>query len=100
MEAPVEDPPKLPDDIVGDSRRIRLISIDPATGRDKSIVGEAWQDPDGTLRGTGIAAVMLFEPLSVQKFHQASVARDVSPLTVMYARIARSSFIRVELVEK
>jgi hypothetical protein len=100
MEANVEAPPQLPDDIVGDSRRIRLISIDPATGRDKSIVGEAWQDPDGTLRGTGVAAVMLFEPLSVMKFQQASVARDVSPLTVLYARIARSSFIRVELVEK
>jgi hypothetical protein len=94
------DPPGLPDDIVGDPRRIRLISIDPTTGRDKSMVGEAWQEPDGSLRGTGIAAVMLFEPLSLQKYREASVAKDVSPLSVLYARLARSSFIRVELVEK
>lgn len=100
METTVEDPPQLPDDVVGDERRIRLISIDPTTGQDKSIVGEAWQDPDGTLRGTGIAAVMLYEPLSAQKFRQASVAKDISPLSVLYARIARSSFIRVELIKK
>jgi hypothetical protein len=99
-DEPDGDPPGLPDDIVGDSRRIRLISIDPTTGRDKSMVGEAWQDPDGSLRGTGIAAVMLFEPLSNEKYRQASVAKDVSPLSVLYARLARSSFIRVELVEK
>jgi hypothetical protein len=100
MEPTAEDPPKLPYDIVGDERRIRLISIDPTTGRDKSIVGEAWQDVEGNLHGTGIAAVMLYEPLSVQKFRQASVAKDISPLSVLYARIARSSFIRVEIIKK
>jgi hypothetical protein len=90
----------LPDDIVGDPRRIRLISIDPATGGDKSIVGEAWQGADGSLRGTGIAAVMLFEPVSLTKYRAASISKDISPLSVFYARVSRSSFIRAELVKK
>jgi hypothetical protein len=93
-------PQLLPDDVVGDARRIRMISIDPATGDDMSIVGEAWQDADGSLRGTGIAAVMLFEPVSQSKYRMTSIAKDISPLSVFYARISRSSFIRAELVKK
>lgn len=91
-------PQLLPNDTVGDQRRIRLISIDPSTGKDKSIVGEAWQEPDGTLRGTGIAAVMLYEPVAIDKFRTASVAADLSPLSMFYARIARTSFIRAEII--
>jgi hypothetical protein len=99
--APQADKPQLlPDDIVGDTRRVRLISIDPTTGDDKSIVGEAWQDADGSLRGTGIASVMFFEPVAMAKYRMASIAKDISPLSVFYARISRSSFIRVELVQK
>jgi len=100
MSAQADKPQLLPDDIVGDGRRIRLISIDPSTGDDKSIIGEAWQDADGRLRGTGIAAVMLFEPVSMAKYRMASIAKDISPLSVFYARVSRSSFIRAELVEK
>ena len=92
-------PQLLPDDIVGDSRKIRLISIDPSTGNDRSIVGEAWQDADGNLHGTGVAAVMLFDPAAASKYRTASVAADLSPLSILYARIARTSFMRVEITE-
>ena len=96
----IDDPTLLPDDIVGDSRKIRLISIDPGTGDDKSVVGEVWQDDNGNLHGTGIAAVMLFEPISAAKYRMASVAKDLSPLTAFYSRIARSPFIRAELIDQ
>lgn len=92
-------PQLLPDDVVGDTRKIRLISIDPSTGKDKSIVGEAWQDADGNLHGTGVAAVMLFDPVSADKYRTASVAADMSPLSIFYARIARTSFMRVEIMD-
>lgn len=95
-----DKPQLLPNDVVGDTRRLRLISIDPSTGKDKSIVGEVWQEADGTLRGTGVAAVMLYEPASVDKFRTASVAADLSPLSLFYARIARTSFIRAEVLDK
>lgn len=100
MSPQADKPQLLPNDIVGDTRRVTLISIDPTTGNDKSIIGEAWQDADGSLRGTGLAAVMFFEPVSMAKYRMASIARDVSPLSVFYARISRSSFIRAELVKK
>lgn len=100
MDTKPPNPKLLPTDIVGDSRRIRLISISPSTGDDKSIVGEAWQDANGELRGTGIAAVMLFEPLSMDKYRAASVASDLSPLSIFYARVARTSFIRAEFIKQ
>lgn len=100
MAQQLDRPQLLPDDIVGDTRRVKLISIDPTTGDDKSVVGEAWQDADGSLRGTGIAAVMFFEPVSMAKYRMASIAKDISPLSVFYARVSRSSFIRAELVKK
>jgi hypothetical protein len=92
-------PQLLPDDVVGDTRRIRIVSIDPSTGKDRSIVGEAWQDADGNLHGTGVAAVMLFQPVAQDKYRTASVAADLSPLSILYARIARTSFLRVEIIE-
>jgi len=83
---------------VGDARRVKMISLDPANGKDKSIVGEAWQDADGVLHGTGIAAVMFYEALSLAQYSSVAIAKDISPLSVFLARIARSSLIRIELV--
>lgn len=87
------------DDFVGDDRRLRLVSIDPVTGEDRAEVGEVWQDEDGVLHGTGVAAVMLFEPTAAVRYRSASMAIDLSPLTVFYARMARSPFLRAEFVE-
>lgn len=99
MEKHKEKPPLLPNDIVGDTRKIRLVSIDPSTGKDKSIVGEVWQDPEGNLHGTGVCAVMLYEPISKDKYRIASIGSDMSPLSVFHARIARTAFIRVEVIQ-
>ena len=87
------------DDFVGDDRRLRLVSIDPVTGEDRAEVGEVWQDEEGVLYGTGLAAVMLFEPTAAIKYRSASIAVDLSPLTVFYVRMARSPFLRAEFVE-
>lgn len=89
----------LVDDIVGDDRRLRLVSINPITGEDHAELGEVWQDDQGALHGSGLAAVMLFEPMSAARYQSASLAVDMSPLTVFYVRMARSSFIRAEFVE-
>lgn len=99
-------PPKQDDysglratDIVGDSRHLRIISIDPSGGGETAIVGEAWQDETGVLHGSGIVAVMLFELAAVVKYRSASIELDVSPLTILYSRIARSPFLRAEFVK-
>ena len=42
---------------------------------------------------------MLFELASVVKYRSASVELDVSPLTILYSRIARSAFMRAEFVK-
>jgi len=88
-----------PEDIVGDERRLRIYSVDPGTGDDHSIVGEVWQAEDGGLHGTGVAAVMLFEPVSSARYRMSSIAADMSPLAVFYARISRSPFLRSEVIE-
>lgn len=87
------------DDFVGDDRRLRLVSINPVTGDDRAEVGEVWQDEEGSLHGTGLAAVMLFEPVTMARYRSASLAVDLSPLTVFYVRMARSPFMRAEFVE-
>lgn len=87
------------DDVVGDNRRLKIVSIDPMSGMDSVIVGEVWQGEDGTLHGTGLAAVMLFEPTAAIRYRRTSVSLDVSPLTVFHARIARSAFMRGDMVE-
>lgn len=87
------------DDIVGDRRRLKLVSINPSTGEDHAEVGEVWQDDEGALHGTGLAAIMLFEPMSTGRYRSASLGVDLSPLTVFYARMARSPFMRAEFVE-
>lgn len=88
-----------PDAIVGDDRRLRLYSVSPGTGDDSAIVGEAWQGEDGQLQGVGMAAVMLFEPSSAARYQMVSIGADMSPLAVFHARICRSPFLRVEVVE-
>ena len=86
-------------DVVGDDRRLRIYSVSPGTGDDSAIVGEVWQAADGKLHGDGIAAVMLFEPLSAARYQMSSIGADMSPLAVFYARIARSPFLRCEVME-
>jgi len=97
---PVDDyvGPKI-GDIVGDDRRLRIISVDPMTGRDSILVGEAWQSETGKLHGSGIAAVMLFEPMAAIRYERISIALDISPLSALHARIARSVFMRAEMVD-
>jgi hypothetical protein len=97
---PVDDyvGPKV-GDIVGDSRRLRIISIDPMTGEDSVLAGEAWQSESGKLNGSGIAAVMLFEPMAAVRYERISVALNISPLAALHARIARSVFMRAEMVD-
>lgn len=87
-----------PGDIVGDDRRLRLYSVSPGTGDDCHVVGEVWQDGEGKLHGSGIAAVMLFEPVTVSRYLMASITSDMSPLSMFYARITRSPFLRAEVV--
>lgn len=109
-EVPEEEPVDTyagPDetDVVGDSRRLRIVEVDPHTGRDVGVVGEAWQgdgegaSEKGRIYGTGIAAVLLYEPSANVRYQNSSIATDRSPLTILYARIARSSFFRGEFVE-
>jgi len=86
-------------DIVGDKRRLRVVSINPDTGDDSAGIGEAWQDEEGNLNGSGIAAVMFFEPISVVRYRTASLKLDLSPLSVFYNRISRSAFFRAEFIE-
>ena len=92
-------------DVVGDDRRLRIVAVDPHSGQDVGVVGEAWQgdgmgsSEKGRLYGTGIAAVMLYEPSAHYRHRNASLTVDQSPLTILYARVARSPFFRAELVE-
>ena len=88
-----------PTDVVGDSRRLRILSMSPGTGDDISIVGEVWQGEDGSLHGEGLAAIMLFEPLARARYQMASISADMSPLAVFYSRISRSPFLRCEVLE-
>ena len=87
-------------DVVGDNRKIRLLSVDPGSGGDGFVIGEVWQDDDGELQGSGVAAVMLFEPLSSARYRLASVTADMSPLAMFYARVSSSPFMRAEVVEE
>ncbi len=86
-------------DIVGDSRVVRIFSIHPAAPESCVEVGDVWQGEEGTLHGSGMAAVMLFEPSSLIRYKSASLAMDVSPLTVFYHRLFRSSFFLPEFIE-
>lgn len=86
-------------DIVGDRRKLQVFAINPNTGEDSSIVGYAWQGQDGVLEGSGAVAAMLAEPVAASFFQIGSIASDVSPLSMLYAAIARNAFFRAEFVE-
>ncbi len=88
-----------PQDLVGDSRVVRIFSIHPAAPESCVEVGDVWQGDDGTLHGSGLAAVMLFEPGHLIRYRSASLAMDVSPLTVFFQRMFRSSFFLPEFME-
>ena len=87
------------EDIVGDSRVVRIFSIHPAAPESCVELGDVWQGEDGSLQGSGMAAAMLFEPSSLVRYKAASLAMDVSPLTVFYHRMSRSSFFLPEFME-
>jgi len=99
-DAPVDDyAGPQEDDVVGDERRVRVLSVGPMNAGESVVVGEAWQSEDGMLHGSGVAAVMFFEPMAMSRYRGASLAMDVSPLTVFYGRIARSPFLQAEFIE-
>lgn len=87
------------DDVVGDLRILKIYGIHPQFDGNESLVGEVWQDAGGNLYGNGLGAVMLFEPEVLARYRQAAHILDVSPLTVMYKRIAKTMFYRPEFVE-
>lgn len=91
--------PGQPQDFVGDSRVVRIFSIHPSAPESCVEVGDVWQGEDGTLYGSGMAAMLLFEPSTITRYKSASLMMDVSPLSVFYQRIFRSSFLLPEFME-
>jgi hypothetical protein len=87
------------DDIVGDKRTLQINCVLPSKDK-KSDLGQAWQDPAGNLAGTGLPAVMLYEPEMVMRYRQAAHAADVSSLTIMFGRIANSPWYVPEFKEE
>jgi len=88
------------DDVVGDRRRLRAVVLPVDYTPGGTLVGEAWQDDDGNLHGTGLLAVMLFEPTVQQWYRSGSVGMDVSPLQLLFFKLSRNSFMRVELKDE
>ncbi len=86
-------------DIVGDNRRMSASSLSSDFDVSGVGLGEAWQDDDGNLHGTGLMAVMLFEPAMRQRYRSMSIGLDVSPLTILAKRLSRGSFLRARLVD-
>jgi len=87
------------DDLVGDSRRLYVYGLRPDYDPGNVLLGESWQDEEGALHGSGMLAVMLFEPSSRDRYANASIARDLSPLAVLEKRLGRSTLFRTDLVE-
>lgn len=86
-----------PDMAVGDARRFKVYKLSSNyLPEDDTEIGEAWQDEDGKLYGTGICAVMLFEPLSQGLYYSCSIGLDESPLSVLAMRISMSNFAKIE----
>lgn len=83
---------------VGDSRKLYIYSISPSDGR-RDMVGSAWQDSDGLIKGTGIVSCMLFEPVYQSNYKRISMEIHVSPLVAFWARISRSPFMVAEFAE-
>lgn len=89
-----------PGDIVGDKRKLRVFAVNLEFDGSNAMLGEAWQDEHGNLFGTGILAIMLFEPISKAKYINASVRLDVSPLTLLCKRMSQSGFMKTVLAEE
>ncbi len=87
-------PPPFP--VVGDSRTLRAWIMSPDLLSDDSSAGKAWQDEHGDLYGDGIFSKMLSEPRYQAMYRNASVGRDISPLTVLADRICRMPLVRIE----
>lgn len=86
--------------IVGDKRVISVYSVDSSYRAIGPCIGTAWQANDGRLNGTGVLAVMLFEPSSLAMYENFAGGLDVSPLAILYRRLAGSSFLYTEISEK
>lgn len=86
-------------EVVGDNRQLQVFALRVDYEPGETPVGEAWQDETGQVHGSGMIAVMLFELSSRQRYINASIARDLSPLAVMQKRLARANLFRTELLE-
>jgi hypothetical protein len=87
------------DQAVGDSRHLMVYALRPDYEPGEAPLGDAWQDDAGQIQGSGMVAVMLFEPQAKQRYLNASLARDLSPLAILEKRLARASWFRTELLE-
>ena len=81
--------------VVGEERRLKVYGLTNNYFEDMPI-GEAWQDENGELHGTGLCHAMLFEPFSIRMHMNAAAGLDTSPLAVFAYRISLSPFVRVE----
>ena len=102
VEGPaIDDTYVGPDDqqIVGDKSNLSLIALSSVFDGSEVVVGDAWQDEQGDLQGAGILAVLLFEPAAKQRYKNASLGRDISPLSVLDKRLSRCTLLRTNLTE-
>lgn len=85
--------------VVGEARRVKIYGLDvnylPGNSGDIPI-GEAWQDDNGGLHGSGLCRAMLFEPFANRMHINAATGLDTSPLAVFAYRLSLSPFVRVE----
>lgn len=86
------------DDVLGDARVLEVYSLDGDSV--SHLIGKGWQDQAGNLHGTGLIAVMLFEPECRVRYRQAAHAQDLSPLNILYNRICTNLLYRVRLVSE
>lgn len=98
-EAPDEYSGPNEEQIVGDDRGLHVFALRTDYEPGETPVGEAWQDESGQVHGSGMLAVMLFELGAKQRYLNASIARDLSPLAIMQKRLARASLFRTQLME-
>lgn len=96
-EVPVEEEPPVAEvyPVVGEERRIRVYGLAPSY-LDSVPIGEAWQDENGELHGTGLCRTMLFEPFANRMYTSSAAGLDTSPLAVFAFRLSMSPFVRIE----
>jgi hypothetical protein len=88
------------DIVVGDTRKLIVHRVSTSYYLfDDVVIGEAWQDENGTLCGIGICEMMLFEPLYVTMYNNSSIGIDQSPLSILALRLSMSPFVRLEWQE-